>query len=160
MKTYPYQDGDRLIQLVEKSELDQLLERLAEARESHLAASARDVQMIQRQSVELSKREVLAKMLATALDSSAKLYENPEPPSMHELSMRAYDMRCIARQALSAYESTNSEPVVRLNAAAPDLLEALEAIMGSDLFEWNGSAAFWLQDKVKAAIAKAKGEQL
>jgi len=102
MKTYPYQDGDRLIQLVEKSELDQLLERLAEARESHLAASARDVQMIQRQSVELSKREVLAKMLATALDSSAKLYENPEPPSMHELSMRAYDMRCIARQALSA----------------------------------------------------------
>ena len=47
-----------------------------------------------------------------------------------------------------------------LISAAPELLEALEAIMGSDLFEWNGSAAFWLQDKVKAAIAKAKGEQL
>jgi len=47
----------------------------------------------------------------------------------------------------------------RLIAAAPDLLEALEAIMDSDLWEWNGSAAFWLQDKVKAAIAKAKGEQ-
>jgi len=46
-----------------------------------------------------------------------------------------------------------------LISAAPDLLEALEAIMDSDLFEWNGSAAFWLQDKVKAAIAKAKGEQ-
>ena len=52
------------------------------------------------------------------------------------------------------------EANARLIAAAPDLLEALEAIMGSDLFEWNGSAAFWLQDKVKAAIAKAKGEQL
>lgn len=52
------------------------------------------------------------------------------------------------------------EANARLIAAAPDLLEALEAIMGSDIFEWNGSAAFWLQDKVKAAIAKAKGEQL
>ena len=52
------------------------------------------------------------------------------------------------------------EANARLIAAAPDLLEALEAIMGSDLFEWNGSAAFWLQDKVRASIAKAKGEQL
>ncbi len=52
------------------------------------------------------------------------------------------------------------EANARLIAAAPDLLEALEAIMGSDVFEWNGSAAFWLQDKVRAAIAKAKGEQL
>ena len=52
------------------------------------------------------------------------------------------------------------EANARLIAAAPDLLEALEAIMGSDIFEWNGSAAFWLQDKVKAAIAKAKGDQL
>lgn len=46
----------------------------------------------------------------------------------------------------------------RLIAAAPDLLEALESITDSDVFEWNGSAAFWLQDKVKAAINKAKGE--
>ena len=52
------------------------------------------------------------------------------------------------------------EANARLISAAPDLLEALEAIMGSDVFEWNGSAAFWLQDKVKAAINKAKGEQL
>lgn len=51
------------------------------------------------------------------------------------------------------------EANARLIAAAPDLLEALEAIMDSDLWEWNGSAAFWLQDKVKAAIAKAKEEQ-
>lgn len=51
------------------------------------------------------------------------------------------------------------EANARLIAAAPDLLEALEAIMDSDLWEWNGSAAFWLQDKVRAAIAKAKGEQ-
>lgn len=31
---------------------------------------------------------------------SALLYENPEPSTMHELSGRAYDMRCIARNAL------------------------------------------------------------
>jgi len=68
-------------------------------------------------------------------------------------------------------EATNDDSGVRgrtpeeamanahLISAAPDLLDALEAIMGSDVFEWNGSAAFWLQDKVKAAIAKAKGGQ-
>jgi hypothetical protein len=36
-----------------------------------------------------------------ALELIAKLYENPEPPTMHELSARAYDMRCIARGAIS-----------------------------------------------------------
>lgn len=36
-----------------------------------------------------------------ALEQIAKLYENPEPPSMHELGQRAYDMRCIARTALA-----------------------------------------------------------
>ena len=35
-----------------------------------------------------------------ALERIALLYENPEPPSMHEISIRAYDMRCIARSAL------------------------------------------------------------
>lgn len=185
MKTYPYQDGDRLIQLVEKLECDklqdqlyrickegfgnddtiglepaddyvlrklhelnaanaELLERLAEARESHLAASARDVQTIQRQGVLLER-------MADALETLVKQAEYHKAVGVY------WDE---ARQALAAYESTNPEPVARLIAAAPDLLEALEAIMGSDFFEWNGSAAFWLQDKVKAVIAKAKGEQL
>ena len=41
-----------------------------------------------------------AEKLRDALEQIAKLYENPEPPTMHELSGRAYDMRCIARNAL------------------------------------------------------------
>ena len=41
-----------------------------------------------------------AEKLHDALEQIAKLYENPEPSTMHELSGRAYDMRCIARNAL------------------------------------------------------------
>jgi len=153
MKTYPYQDGDRLIQLVEKRELDQLLERLAEARESHLEASARDVQTIQRQAILLER-------LADALEKMLYIIGVPSagPETLWRTDDEVNEAYHTSLEALAAYESANPEPVARLIAAAPDLLEALEAIMGSDVFEWNGSAAFWLQDKVKAAIAKAKGE--
>ncbi len=41
-----------------------------------------------------------AEKLRDALEQIAKLYENLEPSTMHELSGRAYDMRCIARNAL------------------------------------------------------------
>jgi hypothetical protein len=101
MKTYPYQDGDRLIQLVEKRELDQLLERLAEARESHLAASARDVQTIQKQAILLER---FAKALGRctfrdwfASDDTGEVI----------VALDAGEVR----SALSAYESTNLEPV-------------------------------------------------
>ena len=152
MKTYPYQTPEGIIQLVEKRELDQLLERLAEARESHLHASARDVQTIQRQAI-LLERLAGALRAVNSLGSdefigSDKVWSDASVAAFHE-----------SITALAAHESANLEPVARLIAAAPDLLEALEAIMGSDVFEWNGSAAFWLQDKVKAAINKAKGEQ-
>ena len=96
MKTYPYQDGDRLIQLVEKRELDQLLERLADARESHLAASARDVQTIQSQAILLDR-------LAGALKEIAWIKETGN---------RDYSWTGdTAFAALSAYESANLEPV-------------------------------------------------
>ena len=146
MKTYPYQDGDRLIQLVEKRELNQLLERLAEARESHLAASARDVQTIQRQAILLER-------MAGALETLVKQAEYHKAVGVY------WDE---ARQALAAYESTNPEPVARLIAAAPDLLEALEkcaAIIGAP------QEGHWATDdevndayeSAVAAIAKAKG---
>jgi hypothetical protein len=41
-----------------------------------------------------------AEKLRDALEQIAKIYENPKPPTLHELSDRAYDMRCIARNAL------------------------------------------------------------
>jgi hypothetical protein len=143
MKTYPYQDGDRLIQLVEKRELDQLverldkaeellreirddevnpqdeadkflrdhqpselakmradndelIERLAENRESHLHASARDVQTIQRQAILLER-------LAGALKEIAWIKETGQ---------RDYSWTGdTAFTALAAYESTNPETI-------------------------------------------------
>ena len=61
MQTYPYPTPEGIIDLVRKDDHDavvaELIDRLREARESHLHTSARDVQTIQRQSVELSKLE-------------------------------------------------------------------------------------------------------
>ena len=45
----------------------ELLERLEERTQSHLLASARDVQTIQRQAVELAKWQALAEGLANSL---------------------------------------------------------------------------------------------
>ena len=39
--------------------------------------------------------------LMEALEKIARIYEDPEPTSMHELTLRAYDMRCIARAAIA-----------------------------------------------------------
>ena len=61
MTTIPYILNGELIDLVPKSELDkaladntELLERLEERTQSHIHASARDVQTIQQQAIELS----------------------------------------------------------------------------------------------------------
>jgi hypothetical protein len=168
MKTYPYQDGDRLIQLVEKRELDQLVERLAEARESHLHASARDVQTIQRQSILLER-------LAGALASITEEYEDRKFQFGDDylwVKHENVDALPNAFSALAAYESTNPEPVARLIAAAPDLLEALElyALSYSDeelvhLAECTSGMGEISPVTAKreiirrVAIAKAKGEQ-
>jgi hypothetical protein len=39
--------------------------------------------------------------LLEALEKIARIYEDPEPTSMNELTFRAYDMRCIARAAIA-----------------------------------------------------------
>jgi len=157
MKTYPYHTPEGIIELVEKRELDQLIERLAEARESHLHASARDVQTIQRQAILLER-------LAGALKEIAWIKETGQ---------RDYSWTGdTAFTAFSAYESANLEPVanpvdeaVRRMEAARDLLEALEkcaAVIGAP------QEGHWATDdevsdayeSAVAAIAKAKGEQL
>lgn len=108
MRTYPYQDGDRLIQLVEKRELDQLIERLAEARDSHLHASARDVQTIQRQAILLER-------LAGALEKM--LYIIGVPSAGSETLWRTDDevneAYHTSLEALASYESANLEPVAK-----------------------------------------------
>jgi hypothetical protein len=42
-----------------------------------------------------------APRLLEALEKIARIYEDPEPTSMHDLTFRAYDMRCIARAAIA-----------------------------------------------------------
>lgn len=94
MKTYPYHTPEGIIELVEKRELDQLIERLAEARESHLAASARDVQTIQKQAILLDR-------LAGALKEIAWIKETGQ---------RDYSLTGdIAFDALTAYEFAKGE---------------------------------------------------
>lgn len=106
MKTYPYQDGDRLIQLVEKRELDQLVERLAEARESHLAASARDVQTIQRQAIMLER-------LADALEKMLYIIGVPSagPETLWRTDDEVNEAYHTSLEALAAYESANPETI-------------------------------------------------
>jgi len=63
----------------------ELLARLEERTQSHLAASARDVQTIQRQAVELAKWQALAEMLAKTGGWSA------EPDSSWDAALAAYE---------------------------------------------------------------------
>jgi hypothetical protein len=142
MKTYPYQDGGRLIQLVEKRELDQLLERLAEARESHLAASARDVQTIQRQAI----------LLERLADAHRKISDKTIWPDT---------MRELARDALAAYESTNPELIPKPIDEAIKRMEAVPALelnkLHFDLFDYGN---FNDIEAIRACLIQAaKGEQ-
>ena len=145
MKTYPYQDGDKLIQLVEKRELDQLLQRLAEARESHLAASARDVQTIQRQAIMLDR-------LAGALETLVKQAEYHNAVGVY------WDE---AHSAFSAYESANFEPVAN---PIDELVKRMEEVPVLELnklhFDAMDYGNFNDIEAVRARLIKAaKGEQ-
>lgn len=197
MKTYPYQDGDRLIQLVEKLECDklqdqlyrickegfgnddtiglepaddyvlrklhelnaanaELLERLAEARESHLAASARDVQTIQRQGVLLER-------LAGALRAINSLEGDELIPSDNVWSDASVAAFHESITALSAYESANLEPVAN---PIDEAVKRMEAVSDEELnkVHWNGDGcvnSYAANNRVRARLIQAaKGEQL
>ena len=146
MKTYPYQDGDRLIQLVEKRELDQLLERLADARESHLAASARDVQTIQRQAIML-------KRLVRALRDIAWVTETGH---------RDYWTGDTAFTALTAYEASKLEPAANPIDEAVKRMEEVPVLELNKLhFDAMDYGNFNDIEAVRARLIQAaKGEQL
>lgn len=115
MKTYPYQTPNGIIELVEKREYDklhaanaELIERLRERTESHLAASARDVQTIQRQSVLLER-------MANDLRGLANMPEYDQDD--------AHRLRHIASKALAAYESSNLKLVNSIDEAVKRMEE-------------------------------------
>jgi len=172
MKTYPYHTPEGIIELVEKRELDQLLERLAEARESHLAASSRDVQTIQRQAILLER-------LADALEKMLYIIGVPSagPETLWRTDDEVNEAYHTSLEALAAYESANFEPVanpvdeaVKRVEAVPvkelrdEYMETLDYEIHS--FE-DRDKPFTTEDLVNAAleavrarlIQAAKGEQ-
>lgn len=213
MKTYPYHTPDGIIQLVEKREIDQLierlakaeellreirddevnaqdeadrflrdhqpselakmraanaelLERLAEARESHLAASARDVQTIQRQAIMLER---FAKALGRC---TFKDWFTSDDTGEVIVALDAGEVR----SALSAYKSASVEPAssrdvqtiqrqaIMLERLA-DALRAINSLEGDELIPsdnvWSDAsvAAFHESITALAAYESAKGEQ-
>ena len=94
MKTYPYTTDDGIIELVRKDEhnaiVSELLSRLEDARQSHLHASARYVQTIQRQSVLLDR-------LAQLVDDASEKADDGD--------IFKTEWETQARAALAAYES-------------------------------------------------------
>lgn len=117
MQTIPYTTPDGIIDLVRKDDHDavvaELIDRLREARESHLHASARDVQTIQRQAVELSKWQALAETMAGECSTIAF-------GDIFDDTMRKY-----AKQALAAYESAKSGSLPDPLAEAVKRMEAV-----------------------------------
>ncbi len=149
-----------------KDEHDKALELLREIRDDQVNAQdeadkfLRDHQPseLSKLRLELTRWQSLAERLATALESSAKLYENPEPPSMHELAMRAYDMRCIARMALAAYESAKSGNIPDPLAEA---VKRMEAVPNEPLRKllWDRAFSEGIELVRARLISAAKGEQ-
>jgi hypothetical protein len=124
----------------------ELIERLAEARESHLHASARDVQTIQRQNVLLER-------LANELHGLANMPEHDQDD--------AHRLRHIAGKALSAYESSNLEPVANPIDEAIKRMEAVPVEELDWIWDNTGETAFDGFEAVRARLIQAaKGEQL
>jgi len=119
MTTIPYVHNGELIDLVPKSELDkaladnaELLERLEERTQSHLHASARDVQTIQQQAVELAKWQAEASLLSAEREHNANmadLWRSVADGLARRLNLwhNAAGNRCNIQDAdaLAAYES-------------------------------------------------------
>lgn len=154
MKTYPYQTPEGIIQLVEKRELDQLIERLANARESHLAASVRDVQTIQRQSVMLER-------MANALRSVNSLKGDDFIQSDNVWSDASVSAFHQSLTALAAYESAILEPV---SNPIDEAVKRMEAVPWKELdLAWDYARGGFKEsvNAIRAILIRAaKGEQL
>ena len=199
MKTYPYHTPEGIIELVDKRELDQLLERLdkseelireirddevnpqdeadkflrdhqpselakmradnaelldrlSEARESHLHASARDVQTIQQQAVMLER---LAKLLSRL---KTKDWFTSGDKGEVIVALDAGEVR----SALDAYESANFEPVANPVDEAVRRMEEVPVLELNQLhFDAMDYGNFNDIEAVRARLIQAaKGEQL
>jgi hypothetical protein len=184
MKTYPYHTPEGIIELVDKRELDQLLEelssekstrntiiakgvkieqanaelieRLAEARESYLHASARDVQTIQRQAVMLERLASVLALITEEYEDRRFQFSDDRLWQKHE----GNNPLPTAFAALDAYESANFEPVNPIDEA----VKRMEEVPVQELDKiWDdapgGSALVGFEAVRTRLIQAAKGEQ-
>jgi len=105
MKTYPYMDGDRLIELVEKRELDQLLERLSEAEE--LIREIRDDEVNAQDETDKFLRDHKPSELAKMRADNAELLERLRERTESHLAASARDVQTIQQQAVEIYRLKN-----------------------------------------------------
>jgi hypothetical protein len=144
MKTYPYTTDDGIIELVRKDEhnaiVSELLSRLEDARQSHLHASARDVQTIQRQSVLLDRLATALKdCKSRAMDKSIETHADDHAKGCVD------DIWEWAESALAAYArdvQTIQRQSVLLDRLAQLIDDASEKADDGDIFktEWETQA--------------------
>ena len=151
MKTYPYMDGDQLIQLVEQQEYDELAElalKLANLR-------AEDMATIKDQTVMIEK-------LANALTLITEEYEDRRFQFGDEYLWQKYEGNNplpTAFAALDAYESANFEPVANPIDEAVQRMEAIPVTELDWIWDNTGETAFDGFEAIRARlISAAKGE--
>lgn len=134
----------------------ELLERLRERTESHLAASARDVQTIQRQAILLDR-------LADALEKMLYIIGVPSagPETLWRTDDEVNKAYHTSLEALSAYESANPEPVANPIDEAVKRMEEVPALELNKLhFDAMDYGNFNDIEAVRARLIQAaKGEQ-
>lgn len=120
-------EGGELLTLVDIDEVHkltaanaELIERLRERTESHLAASARDVQTIQRQAIMLERFAKALEFYALGNHIGTETSDGSG-----DLWVSGGEDGKLARSALSAYESANLEPVANPIDEAVKRMEAV-----------------------------------
>ena len=169
MKTYPHIEDGQIIDLVRKDEHDavvrELNERLSDFTQSHLHASARNVQTIQRQAVDLAKWQTMAELLKTAL-TDCKNRAMDKTIEMHpddNAKGCVDDVLEWAETALAAYDAAKAG---NLPDPLDEAVKRMEAVQMDELDEiWFARTGLeWIFDdameRIRARlILAAKGEQ-
>ena len=141
MKTYPYQTPDGIIQLVEKHEIDQLIERLAKAEE--LLREIRDDEVNAQDEADKFIRDHQPSDLSLAISANAELLERLAEARESHLAASARDVQTIQQQSVliaRLYRAIS----VRMSAEEPTGEERLEL-----MHAWEEAGAFLDQSAKK-----------
>lgn len=155
MKTYPYMDGNQLIELVEQREYDEILKlslQLANLRAKDMAT--------------IKDQTVMIRTLANALALITEEYKDRRFQFGDEYLWQKHEGNNplpTAFAALDAYESANPEPIAN---PIDEAVKRMEAVSDEELnkVHWNGDGcvnSYAANNRVRARLIQAaKGEQL